>query len=181
MHKYFSFYMKNIGVKYGLLGGVVVIFYFVLLYVAKKELFLHPGLQWASMAFYLIFMYKAAQDDCRIKGVKRDFREILRTPFVVFLLINLAYWLFYYAIHLADPELVSMELTRQIAFCKDQLASGLGDPEQSNKMREQIVELEKALAHPSPQPLGPVLMQMAIGALGGFGLSAGIAALLRRR
>lgn len=168
--------MKNPGVRYGILGGVVVIFYFALLYFAKKELFLNPWLQWAGMAFYLLFMYRAAREDCTRNGMQRDFRAILRIPFTAFLLINLFYWLFYYSLHLADPELLQLETAAQLQYLKAQLASGPGDPQQANELREHIQYLEKS---GMSLPLGHVILRMGIGALGGFVLSAGIAALLR--
>ena len=168
--------MKNPGVRYGLSGGIVVIFYYALLYFAKKDLFLHPWLQWAGMAIYLLFMYRAAKEDCAEFGTQRDFRAILRTPFVAFLLINLLYWLFYYSLHLADPALLQMEAAVQVKYLKDQLAAGTGDPQQSNQLREQIQYLEQS---GMALPLGHVVLRMGLGALGGFGLSAGIAAVLR--
>lgn len=168
-------------IRYGLLGGVVVIFYFALLYVAKQQLFLSPLLQWGSMAAYLFFMYKATQEDVAMYGKARDFREIVRTPFVTFLLINLCYWLFYYGLHLFDPGLLLAEMSLELTMLKEQLAAGLGDPQQSAQFRERIVELEKAIQRPQPQPLGPVVMRMCVGALGGFGLAAGVAALVKSR
>lgn len=170
--------MKSIGLRQGLLGGVVVVFYFILVYVAKKELFLNPWVQWASMGFYILFMYRAARQDCALYGVQRDFRELLRTPFIVFIVINLFYWLFYYGLHLADVEMVRMELLAEKQMYQTQLALGPGDPQQANQLREHIIEVDKALTNPV-QPLGPVLTRMAMGALGGFALSAGIVALLR--
>ncbi|MBK6929582.1 MAG: DUF4199 domain-containing protein [Saprospirales bacterium] len=170
--------MKNAGLRNGLLGGVVVVFYFALLYVANKEAFLNTGLQWASMGFYLLFMYRAARADCAQYGSRRDFREILRTPFIVFILINLFYWLFYYGLHLADPDLVRLELLAEKQMYQSHLIRGAGDPQQANQLREQIAEVDKALLRPV-QPLGPVITRMAMGALGGFALSAGIAAFLR--
>ena len=70
-----------------------------------------------------------------------------------------------------------MELGQQMAFLKKQLTDGTGDPEQAAKIREQIQSLEAT--KDLKQPLGPVLLQMAIGALGGFALSAVIAAAMR--
>lgn len=168
--------MKNIGVRYGLLGGVAVVFYFAILYFAKKELTLNPWLYWASMAIYLLFMWRAAQEDCAERGTNRDFREVLRTPFIVFLLTNLLFWLFWYTLHLADPDLLRMEAAKELDFWKQQLATGTGDPQQNNQIREQIQQLEKA----EPKlGIGDVFLQMGFGTLGGFGLSAGIAAILR--
>lgn len=168
--------MKNPGLKYGLLGGACVVFYFAIFYFAKKELFLHVGLYWASMAIYLLFMWQAARKDCAEKGVVRDFREILRTPFLVFLLTNLLFWLFWYSLHLADPELLKMEAAIKMDYLKQQLAGGPGDPQQANQLRDQIQLLEK---EGMTITMGAVLLQMGIGALGGFALSAGIAAILR--
>lgn len=169
------------GVRYGFLGGAVVAFYFALLYVAKQDLFLSPLLQWGSMVIYLFFMWRASQEDCDANGTKRDFREVVRTPFVAFLLINLCYWLFYYGLHLYDPGLLQVEMGLELDMLKAQLSEGLGDPEQANKFRERIQELEKTMQNPQPQPLGPVIMRMCVGALGGFGLAAGVAALVRNQ
>lgn len=54
---------QNIGIRNGLLGGLAVIAYFTVLYVARKELFLNPALQWGSLVIYLLFMYRAARQD----------------------------------------------------------------------------------------------------------------------
>lgn len=170
--------MKNPGIRYGLLGAAAVVFFFALLYYTKKEHFLNPWLQWGSLLIYLVFMFRAAKEDCAANGANRDFREIVRTPFVVFLLINLGYWLFFYTIHLADHSLIVMELDKGILLLQQQIQAGTGDPVKANDMRIQIAELEKLKANPA-QPLGPVLAQMAQGALGGFALAAGIAAILR--
>lgn len=170
--------MKNTGLRNGLLGGVIVVFYFALLYTISKETFLNPWLQWASMAFYFLFMYRAAREDCALHGTSRDFRALLRTPFVVFILINLFYWLFYYGLHLADPDLVRLELLAEKQHIQDLIDSGLGDPQQANQLRERVSEVEVALEQPV-QPLGPIITRMAMGAIGGFILSAGIAGILR--
>ena len=171
--------MKNIGVRYGLLGGVAVVFYFALLYFSRKELFLHPGLQWASLLIYLLCMYRAARKDVALHSSQRDFRTVIRTPFIVFLLINIAYWLFYYALHLADPALLQMETALDLAFKKQQLTAGLGDPQQANQLREQIMALEREASQPQIQPVGPIVFRLAIGSIGGFLLAAGVVALVR--
>lgn len=168
--------MKNIGVRYGLLGGAAVVFYFAILYLVKKEFLLNPWLYWASMAIYLAVMWRAAKTDCVERGTHRDFREILRTPFIVFLLINLMFWLFWYTLHLADPELLKMEAAAQLEFLNQQLAAGTGDPQHSNQLREQIQILEK---EGMALTLGDVFLQMSRGALAGFAFAAGIAAILR--
>jgi hypothetical protein len=172
--------IKSPGFRYGILGGLAVIFFFALLYYGRKELFINPWFQWGSLLIYLIFMYQAAREDCAEFGADRDFRAVVRTPFMVFLLINLAYWLFYYAIHLADKSMIVMELDKAITMLQQQVLAGAGDPDKANDIRQQIAQMEKMKANPV-EPLGPVLAQMAQGAVGGFGLAAGIAALIRAK
>ena len=173
--------LSNTGVRYGLLGGVVVVFYFVLLYAISPNLFVNLLLQWSSLVFYLVFMWQATKMDCLKNGLSRDFRELLRTPFVVFLLINLFYWLLFYALHLYDVNLGKAETAMAIAHIKAQIESGPGDPVQANILRNNLIDLEKSLLSPQPQPLGQIINSMFIGALGGFGLSAAITAIFRSK
>jgi len=173
--------LSNTGVRYGLLGGAVVVFYFILLYSIKQEYFLSLLLQWGSLGFYLLFMWQAAKVDCAANGISRDFREILRTPFIVFLLINLCYWLFYYALHLYDPSLLQAETEMGIKAINEQLKEIAGDPEKTNLLHQQLEKAEMALKSPQVQPLGDIITSMFIGALGGFGLAAGVAALIRSK
>jgi hypothetical protein len=170
--------IKNPGIRYGILGGLAVVFFFALLYYGRKELFVNPWCQWGSLVIYLIFMYQASREDCAEFGTGREFRMVVRTPFMVFLLINLAYWLFFYAIHLADKSLIVLELDKGIQMLQQQLLAGAGDPAKANEIRQQIEQMEKMRATPV-QPLVPVLAQMLQGALGGFALAAGIAALVK--
>jgi hypothetical protein len=168
--------MKNPGLRYGVFGGLSVVLYFLSFYYSQKNLFINPVVQWTSMIIYVLCMYRAAREDFALHGVERDFRLLTRTPFLVFILINLAYWLFYYSIHLADPELLAMETQAQLSALQQQIAAGVGDPEQANLIREQIQFLQK---EGMSMTLGPVLMQMARGAIGGFGLASVLVILLK--
>jgi hypothetical protein len=168
--------MKNPGIRYGVFGGLAVVLYFLSFYYSQKSLFIDPVVQWASMVIYILCMYRAAREDFALHGAERDFRLLTRTPFLVFILINMAYWLFYYSLHLADPELLAMETQAQLSALQQQITDGVGDPEQANIIREQIQSLQKE------EPiiaLGPVLLSMARGATGGFGLAAALALLLK--
>ncbi len=163
--------MKNHILKNGLLGGLVVVLYFVLLYSIGRTVFLNVMLQWLSLALYFVFQYRAARADDALYGGEREFRHQVRAPFAVFILINLAYWLFYYGLHLADPELVRLELLAQKENIEAQLHRGVGDPQWASQLRQGLTEIDKALEDPV-QPLGPVLMRFGVGAVGGFVLAA---------
>ncbi len=168
--------MKNPGIRYGVLGGLAVVLYFFIFYYAQKSLFINPVVKWASMGIYLACMYQAAREDFALHGVDRDFPLLMRTPFLVFILINLAYYFFDYGIHLADPELLAMETKYRISVLQQQLVDGVGDPNEANSIREEIQSLQK---EGGGIYLGEVLFRMAIGANGGFGLAAGLALLLK--
>jgi hypothetical protein len=168
--------MKNFGVKYGLVGSLILLVYFLAVYAMGINAFLNPIFQWMSMVIYVYFMYRGSKDDMAQNGASRDFRELLRTPFVVFLLINLTYWLFYYGLNLFDPAILKMQTALQITDLQAKIDAGMGDPEQSNQIREQIQYLEK---DGMSLPLGPVMMRMGMGAIGGFGIAAMISTIIR--
>lgn len=171
--------MSNPIQKYGWLGGAVVIFYFLIAYFSGRENFLNPVVQWLPMVIYVAMMYRAASEDVAANGIARDFRELSRTPFAVFLIINLCYWMFYYGLHLYDNQLLVLESAQQLANMKAELAAGTGDPERSNVLRQQIQILENQT---EPQlPLAPIVMRMAMGAIGGFALAAGVVAVLKMK
>lgn len=172
--------MKNPAVRYGLLGAVVVIFYFLLLYVAKKEQFLNTWLQWASMLLYVFFMAESAEEDMALHGQSRDFRELVRAPFITFLLINLGYWLFYYGLHLADPSLLYAEMLMEKNALQAELQAGAGDPDHANRLRERVQELEHLLQSGVQQSLAPIITRMGMGAVGGFAVAAGVVAIKQR-
>ncbi|MFZ4634240.1 MAG: DUF4199 family protein [Saprospiraceae bacterium] len=161
--------MQSIGVRYGLLAGALVIVYFALLYALCLQCFLHPGFQWAALLLYGAVLLLAAVADDRQHGLHRTFRERVRTPFLAFVVGNVLYWLFYYTLHLADPGLLQAEAAQQIAYLRNQLQAGTGDPAASAKIREQLAYLEK---EGMSMPLGPVVLQIGLSALGGFGLAA---------
>lgn len=166
--------MKNPSLRYGLLGAVAVVFYFLLLYVAKKEQFFNPWIQWASMGIYVLFMARAAREDRAQHGTARDFREMVRAPFVTFLLINLGYWLFYYGLHLYDPSLLYAEMLMEKNTLEAQLSAGAGDPQQANQLRERVQELQHLMQTGVQQSLAPIVTRMCMGAIGGFMLAAGV-------
>lgn len=161
--------MQHTGLRNGVIGGGLVIAYFWLLYMLGISYFIQPLYQWAVLLLYAALLLITAVQDSRLHGFDRDFRSKVRTPFLAFVVANVLYWLFYYALNLADPAIMEAITSKNIAFLKDQLAQGTGDPSASAKIREQIAYLEK---EGMALPLGHVLMQMSYSAIGGFGMAA---------
>ncbi len=166
--------MPSIGLRNGLIGGALVIAYFGLLYAFCLPCFLHPVYQWGVLLLYALLLVWTAVLDGRAHDFDRIFRERVRAPFLTFLVANVLYWIFYYALHLADPNLLAAETAQQLEYLQAQLKQGTGDPAASAQLREQIAYLQK---EGMSMPLGPVLLQVCMSAIGGFGLAAAAAAL----
>lgn len=172
--------IKNIGLKYGIAGAIVLMAWLVGFYFADKQYITNSFYTyWLPLiAVFPLFMYKAAIDDQKVSGSK-DFRQTLRTPFLTFAVANVFFWLCLYGLHLADPGLARIELTHQLQYAEGQLRQGLGDPQQMNKIRQQVNDITAELSHPTQQPLGPYFFSMAIWMILGFGISAAITGVVR--
>ena len=173
--------MQNNGLKYGVYGALVIIVYLLGLYFVDNKLMVNGFVTyWLPLVFLMPpLMYKACLDELRQNGAK-DFRETLRTPFLVFAIANVAFWLSLYGLHLADPNITRMELSQQLAYAQDQLKQGMGDPQQMNQVRQQVNDIQAEMNH-IQQPLGPYLFSMMIWMLLGFGISAGVTAIVRAK
>lgn len=171
--------MKNNGLKYGFLGALTLILYLLGVYFVDKKLLTNSlAAYWLPLLLiYPALMYKAGMDEIAQNGLK-DFRETVRIPFMTFAVANVFFWLCMYGIHLADPDLVRIELTQQLDFAQGQLKNGMGDPEQMNKVRQQVNDIQAELSNPK-QPFGPYIFSMAIWKILGFGIAAAITAVLR--
>lgn len=172
--------IKNTGLKYGLTGGAVMVAWLLGLYFFDKNLITQSFFAyWLPLiAFYPVILYLAAGEDYRA-GDKRPFQEKIRTPFMAFVVANIFFWLCMYGLHLADSSLSQMELARQLQYAEDQLRQGLGDPEQMNKLRQQVADISAELKGPVKQPAGPYFFSMAIWMILGFGIAAAVTALIR--
>jgi Protein of unknown function (DUF4199) len=172
--------LKNTGLKYGIIGAVILVAWLTGLYFTDKNLITHSFYTYwlPLLVFYPLLMYKSASDDQQ-SGVDRIFREAIRTPFLTFTVANVFFWLCLYGLHLADPELSKMELTQQLHFAEEQLKQGLGDPQQMNEIRQQVNDISAELNRPIQQPMGPYFFSMAIWMILGFGIAAAVTALVR--
>jgi hypothetical protein len=169
--------MNSPSVRYGLLGALTITLYLVGAYTINHRLFAQSfPIYWGPLLFiFTPLMYKAAIDD---PSETAEFRYRVRTPFLCFVLINIAYWLVQYGLHLYDPELTRMELGKQLAYTREQLTAGTGDPQVMNQLRDDVIKIEHEIKNPTV-PVGPFIVFMALWKILGFGLAAAITALKR--
>jgi hypothetical protein len=155
--------------KQGFLGALVVAGIMFGAYLFSKELYLNTAVNWLILLVYVPFMWWSIQEFAKGVPANLDFRTFLRPPFLTFVLINLGFYLLMYGLFLSDSELLQITAQREIQFFESELAAGTGDPTRSNELREKINYLR---TNGMQMPLGHLLLQMCLGAMGGFGLSA---------
>lgn len=162
--------MLNNAVKYGVIGGLLVVIYLFGFYYMGKQFYLNPAVQWSSMVIYIGCMWMAAQAQKKAMGGKIPFMEVLRPAFLAFVIINFIFYLFTYSLYLYDAELLKILTEKKIAFITQQLDAGAGD--QANRLREELQYLQR---DGMSLTINAVFLQMALGSIGGFGIAAAIA------
>ena len=155
--------MRNKNVQYGLMAGAGVIAWFLLFYWIDKPLMLSPYVYYASFVLYLWAMYKAMVVICR-QEEEPDFKAVLRSGFVVYLVANLLYYLFYYFIHQQDAHLAELQ--------KEAMREWLPRITPRDKLQKALEALESSDFSVKP---ADALFSYARSAIGGFVLAAGLA------
>ena len=164
---------KNTAVRYGLIAGIGIVAYFLLFYSINARLLFNPWVYWASLGVYLALMWKALQDQQQAGEGPLPFKEGLRTAFLVFVIANLIYYLFYYLLFgLLDPSLV--ELQKEVMLESLEQSRSLLSEQQREEM---LRSLENGELDITP---GKVFFTFVRSLISGFVLSAGLAALANR-
>ena len=98
--------MENSSLKYGIAAGLLTIIFYTVVYMIDRSLFFSPIVHWSSFLFYIYFMAVAWKD----AGKPEDFRESLKIMFVIYLIANAIYYIFYYLIFkVVDPDIVEIQ------------------------------------------------------------------------
>ncbi len=164
---------QSIAIKYGWIAGVSTVAYFLLFYFINPRLLFNPFVYWASLGVYLALIWRALQVEKEQKEGVLDFKQALRSAFLVFVIANLIYYVFYYLLYnWIDPGLV--ELQEEVMRESLEQAGGMLPEEQKKEMLRSLEEGLKI--EPST-----VLLTYARSLIGGFLLALGLAAIASRR
>ena len=162
--------MKNLEFKAGILTGLATIALFGLFHQIEPRWMLHPGFYWGSLMVYLLGMLGACLLEKRYNQGILPFRKALRTTFVTFLVANLLYYGFYYALfNWIDPDLPALQKTMYREFY-----------EQTMEGMELQKNLEKIEALDFSVTWKTLLYGFGQGAIGGFILSLILALSVRQ-
>jgi uncharacterized membrane-anchored protein YitT (DUF2179 family) len=161
-----------IAIRYGIIGGVGVLAYFLLFYWSNVRLFFNPVVVWSVLIVYITAMVGACAKQ-RQQQVHFSFREALRTAFLTFAIASLCYHVFIYLMYnIIDPELV--EVQKELFF---EQMTAMAQRFNLKDLKDQITEFSandfRVTVRNSTMALGQSL-------IGGFLLALGVAALMRR-
>ena len=93
------------GIINGIAAGILTVGVFLLFYFIDRALLLNAWVWWGSLAIYLIFMFRTLR-----QVNTTSFRDSLQAVFLVFILANAAFYLFYYLLFsVFDPGLVDLQ------------------------------------------------------------------------
>jgi Protein of unknown function (DUF4199) len=170
--------------RYGLMSGALIVAYLLGLYFNDKKM-LASGLwaYWVPFLIHAVMMWLAtrAAQSAATEGTDDSFRARSRTPFGVFALANIIFWVALYALHLYDPELTRFELQAQLSALQTQATQAM-EPQDRYELTQNIASLTRELATPGAlkQPVGPYFLFLAIWNILGFALAALVTVLVRR-
>ena len=153
----------------GLLTGMVTVLAFYLMYSFNPEGMLSVGFYWSSL---ILYFFGIALVLLRIKSRQKGllpFKQALREGFVVFLVANLLFFLFYFWLFNQDPGLLDLQL-EQLKSYAETLEPGTPGLEEMRKMTTEDLKVG----------LGGTIFRYFRGAMGGF-LIAGLMAFILKQ
>src|SRR5690606_15100966 len=121
----------------------------------------------SSVLIYVLFMVRAVADQRRILENMISFREAVSVAFLTFIVANVIFYVFFFIILKYDSELVEMLRQMSIDFYQKFLSN------------QNPAEIEKSFKDFDVN-FSMLALSFARGAIGGFILSALIAATMRR-
>jgi len=106
--------MNDKSLHYGLIAGIATVACFGLFYWIDKQLVINLWLWYGSLIIYIWAMYQASKAQFESKeGQEIPFKTALRAPFLVFVVANAIFYLFYYLLcNYIDPEVVEIQMQR---------------------------------------------------------------------
>lgn len=143
------------GIINGITAGILTVGYFLLFYFIDRAFLLNPWVWWGSLIIYLVFMFRVVQ-----QLDTTAFRQSLQAAFLVFVIANAIFYLFYYLLFsVFDPGLV--DLQRELLAENPLWQDGNTEPDLS-------------------VTIGRVIFSFAYSLIGGFILALLVSAVARK-
>lgn len=154
-------------IRYGIFAGIATIIIYASLWLAFPRVAFGLVTYYLSFLIYFVFMYMAVLEQNK-KSVEEEytFRKAARTAFVVYLIANVFYYIFYYLMHQLNPEIAEFQRTDYLENAKHFFPK--------DELDDQIRALEKA---DFSVTLGQTISYYVKGVFGAFATSFIIAGL----
>lgn len=159
----------------GLVAGVLTSCLYALVYAIDKNAMFSLWLYWGSLPVVLFFMIRASTQQVGKASSELLWKDLIRTPFLVFVVCNLIFWIFYYLLFTFDHDLAGISMARQLEALET-MAEMMGDKLEGAQLAEMQSEIKVAGGRFSLKDLA---FSFAKGVLGGFLLSITVALILR--
>jgi hypothetical protein len=169
--------IQQLTLKYGIIAGLLVVFVMLGFYLFDKALIFNTFVYYGSLIVPLLAMWMLGTQLQLSQNI--DFPALLRQVFLVFILSEIIYYIWYYVmVNYIDTGLLEFQKQQMLASYQAMRANAT-DIKEIQSWNEMIQLLEKN-GLPSVS-LTSVLLQMGRGIIGGFILSYVVAFLLNRR
>jgi hypothetical protein len=164
----------NQTIKYGVFAGIGTIAYYLLFFVSNKELIFTPAVIWSSMLVSVLCMYL-----CGKKILTKDiqFQDILRTVFLVWVIAELMFYLWYYRFYNADASISAIQSKVMIDTYQN-LLTQTQDMAQAQMLRATISDLQQ---NPLTLTFKEAFIGLGRGLVGGFGIAYAITYFLDKK
>jgi hypothetical protein len=149
---------------FGIVAGIATVGYYLLFYMMQPDWMLGGGVYFSSLLIYGVGMYAAIKDKVEV-----DFKSLLRSAFIVFLIANVVFYIFDFVLFkIIDPGMAERQANLAIAMLEPHTPI------------EQQVEMRKNIENTDLHSFGYIAYRYAKGTLGGFGIAAFVAYLVKR-
>lgn len=164
----------NQTIKYGVFAGIGTIAYYFLFLFSNKELIFTPAVIWSSMLISIVCMYL-----CGKKILTKDisFQNILQAVFLVWVVAELMFYVWYYRFYNADLSIAAIQSKVMIDAYQNLLAS-TQDMSQAQLLRASISDLQQ---NPLTFTFKEAFIGLGRGLVGGFGIAYAITYFLDKK
>lgn len=123
-------------IRYGIFAGIGTVLLFSVLWLSFPESAFGLVSYYTSFLLYFLFMFLAVNESHQKTEGGINFRTAARTAFVVYLIANLFFYLFFWFMHSLNPEIAEMQRADYLENAKHFFPK--------NELDDQLRALEKA-------------------------------------
>ncbi len=161
-------------ITYGLISGVVIVLYHLGFHFASKYSLTSSWFFFSIYILHVPFMIMSGLTFRKNNEGLVEFRIALREVFITFLVGTIIYYICYYVIFNIDAELITMQKQRALENIQWLESQAFYDEDEIAPMKEALENSDYTVT------IGNLIKGIPFRLLGGFGLSALVAVMVKR-